>query len=251
MPAVPYCGPAPLPGAAIGAWNFDPLLLAALALAAWFLRPQPRASQAGLGLLVLAYVSPICSLSSGLFSVRAAHHLLVVYAAAPLLAGQLARLPVDLSKVPLSAALVLHVAVMWAWHLPLAYGWALSSDLAYWLGQVALLGSALLEEFQTRGCREKEVAHLDPSARLQGDRSGRADPSPLDAQLPGLRGIAGSAGQSESRDGTDRRQRFPAKAVRTDLFQVMDFLQFAGGMSFERHQGVRTVHSAAVISNLD
>lgn len=144
MPAVPYCGPAPLPGAAIGAWNFDPLLLAALALAAWFLRPQPRASQAGLGLLVLAYVSPICSLSSGLFSVRAAHHLLVVYAAAPLLAGQLARLPVDLSKVPLSAALVLHVAVMWAWHLPLAYGWALSSDLAYWLGQVALLGSALL-----------------------------------------------------------------------------------------------------------
>src|SRR5690606_29756472 len=91
MPAVPYCGPAPLPGAAIGAWNFDPLLLAALALAAWFLRPQPRASQAGLGLLVLAYVSPICSLSSGLFSVRAAHHLLVVYAAAPLLAGQLAR----------------------------------------------------------------------------------------------------------------------------------------------------------------
>lgn len=144
MPAVPYCGPAPLPGAAAGAWNFDPLLLAALTLGAWLLRQQPRASWAGLGLLALAYVSPICALGSGLFSVRVAHHLLVVYAAAPLLAGQLARLPADLSKVPLFAALVLHVAVMWAWHIPLAYSWALSSDLAYWLGQAALLGSAML-----------------------------------------------------------------------------------------------------------
>ena len=144
MASVPYCGPAPLPGGAMGAWNFDPLLLAALAIAAWALLHQPRSSWAGLGLLALAYVSPICALSSGLFSVRAGHHLLVVYAAAPLLAGQLARLPAGLSKIPLSATFVLHMAVMWAWHLPLAYGWALSSDPAYWLGQAALLGSAML-----------------------------------------------------------------------------------------------------------
>jgi putative membrane protein len=33
--------------------------------------------------------------------------------------------------------------VFWAWHAPAAYGWALSSDLAYWLMQVSVLGSAV------------------------------------------------------------------------------------------------------------
>jgi putative membrane protein len=139
MSAIPYCGPAPEPGALLTAWNLDPLLLAALAAVAWLLRAQPARVQLGLGLAALAYVSPLCALSAGLFSARSVHHLLIVFGAAPLLAQAL-RTP----RVPLTAAFLLHLAVFWLWHLPSVYLWALSSDLAYWLGQAALLGSATL-----------------------------------------------------------------------------------------------------------
>lgn len=139
MTAVPYCGPAPDPGAIHIAWNFDPVLLAALAAAAWLLRDRPVRVQVGLGLLAIAYVSPLCALSAGLFSARAAHHLLVVFGAAPLIAELLRA-----RRIPLVHAFLLNVAVFWAWHLPSAYSWALSSDLAYWLGQAALLGSSAL-----------------------------------------------------------------------------------------------------------
>lgn len=137
MPPVPYCGPAPPPDGVLAAWNLDPLLLAALALAGWALRGEGRVARAGLAVLALAYVSPLCALSAGLFSARAVHHLVIVFGAAPLLAGVLRRV-----RVPLVPALIVHVAVFWLWHLPAAYEAALSSDLAYWTGQIALLGSA-------------------------------------------------------------------------------------------------------------
>jgi putative membrane protein len=87
----------------------------------------------------VAYVSPLCGLSAGLFSARSVHHLLVVFGAAPLLSELLRA-----QRIPLTAAFALHVGVFWGWHLPVAYQWALSSDLAYWLGQAALLGSSVL-----------------------------------------------------------------------------------------------------------
>ena len=138
MSAVPYCGPAPPPDGLLAAWNLDPVLLAALALAAWAVRREGRGVKAGLAVLALAYVSPLCALSAGLFSARAVHHLVIVFAAAPLLAGVLRG-----ARVPLVPALLAHVAVFWLWHLPAAYDIALSSGLAYWAGQIALLGSAL------------------------------------------------------------------------------------------------------------
>ena len=139
MSAIPYCGPAPDPAEALAAWNLDPILLAALAGAAWLLRHRSARVQAGLGLAALAYVSPICALSAGLFSARSIHHLLVVFGAAPLLAELLRG-----RRVPLPVGFTLHLAVFWIWHLPAFYQWALSSDVVYWLGQVALLGSAML-----------------------------------------------------------------------------------------------------------
>lgn len=139
MTAIPYCGPAPVPGEIWSAWNLDPLLIAALALAAWLLRGRPLRAQIGLGVLALAYVSPICALSAGLFSARSLHHLLIVFGAAPLLVG-VVRLP----RIPLSAAFAASVIVFWAWHVPAIYQWALASDVAYWLGQAALLGTSVL-----------------------------------------------------------------------------------------------------------
>lgn len=139
MTATPYCGPAPEPGAIWATWNLDPVLIAALALTAWLMRTQPLRAQIGIGVLALAYVSPICALSAGLFSARALHHLLIVFGAAPLLVGAV-RAP----KVTLLAAFALSVTVFWAWHVPAIYQWALSSDAAYWLGQAALLGASVL-----------------------------------------------------------------------------------------------------------
>lgn len=140
MAVIPYCGPAPAPSAILGAWNFDPVLIAALLLAHVLLRGRPLRVQLGMGLLWLAFVSPLCALSAGLFSARSVHHLLIVFGAAPLLAGVIRR---DI-RLPLGPVLLAHVAVFWAWHVPALYGWALSSDAAYWVGQVALLGSAML-----------------------------------------------------------------------------------------------------------
>jgi putative membrane protein len=137
--SAPYCGPAPVPGDIWMAWNLDPLLITALALAAWLLRGQALRAQIGIGVLALAYISPVCALSAGLFSARSLHHLLIVFGAAPLLVGAV-RLP----KVPLSAAFALGVIVFWAWHVPAIYQWALASDASYWLGQAALLGSSVL-----------------------------------------------------------------------------------------------------------
>lgn len=139
MGAIPYCGPAPQPDGILAAWNLDPALIAALAVMGWVLRRQGAGAKIGLALLALAYVSPLCSLSAGLFSARTVHHLVIVFGAAPLLAGAF-----RVDRVRLLPAFLCHLAVFWLWHLPAAYDLALSSDLAYWAGQIALLGSAVV-----------------------------------------------------------------------------------------------------------
>lgn len=139
MAAIPYCGPAPQPDGILAAWNLDPVLLGGLAVLAWLLRRQKARVGIGLGLLVIAYVSPLCGLSAGLFSARTVHHLVIVFGAAPLLAEAL-----RMRRVPLVPAFFLHLVVFWLWHVPAVYEQALSSDLAYWAGQFAMLGSAVL-----------------------------------------------------------------------------------------------------------
>ena len=145
-PAVwaPYCGPGPVPGEWLARWNFDPVLIAALAIGlAWVLwRTSGRERACGVGavlILAVVFVSPLCALSSALFAARTVHHVLLVAVAAPLLAGSLPKRPVG----PLALATAAQVVVFWAWHAPAAYGWALSNDAAYWLMQLSLLGSAV------------------------------------------------------------------------------------------------------------
>ncbi len=137
----PYCGAAPSPSEIWARWNLDPPLVAALCLAGWLIwaraSHRPRAFL-GLAVLWLIFVSPLCALSSALFSARTVHHVLLLTLAAPLLAASLPRVPGGLGA-PLAA----QALVLWVWHAPAAYGWALGSDAGYWAMQVTLLGTSL------------------------------------------------------------------------------------------------------------
>ena len=65
-------GPAPLPGDWLARWNVDPVLLTVLALCAlWAFRLPGRArfsAFSALTVLTIVFVSPLCALSSALFS---------------------------------------------------------------------------------------------------------------------------------------------------------------------------------------
>lgn len=143
---IAYCGPAAVPAEFWTRWNTDPVLIAALALLALLVgrsrAGDRRAGWAAIGVLVLTFVSPLCALSSALFSARVLHHVLLVAAAAPLLALAFPlRRP---GALPLGLLVGVHAVVMWAWHTPPAYSWGLASVPAYWLMQVTLLVSAWL-----------------------------------------------------------------------------------------------------------
>ena len=143
----PYCGPAPTPASLWLSWNLDPVLLIVLALATGgavvLQRERQPAYLAAMAVLFIAFVSPFCALTVALFSARAGHHLLLVSAVAPLLA--MALRPRVSGSPPSVAALVgISAVVLWVWHLPAAYAWALSNAAAYWLMQASLLGTAVL-----------------------------------------------------------------------------------------------------------
>ena len=134
-----YCGPAPLPEEVLWRWNFDPLAVAVIAaLAVWYGRS--RAGVLGVAVLAVAFLSPLCALSSALFSARVVHHILLVAVAAPLLA--LAR-PAR-RRTGAGLPFILATALLWLWHLPIAYDAALSDMAVYWIMQASLFGSAWL-----------------------------------------------------------------------------------------------------------
>lgn len=146
---LPYCGGAPAPADLLGRWNADPLLLAALLALGWAYRSQvgsiapgrQRRFAVALALMALLFVSPLCALSSALFSSRVVHHVLLTAAVAPLLVASLPRGPH--LRGGLLPWTVVQAVVFWAWHAPPVYAWALSSDAAYWLMQLTLLGTSV------------------------------------------------------------------------------------------------------------
>lgn len=163
-----YCGPAPVPADLWSSWNFDPLLLGSLALGVMLWRHGGRVDRTGTrslagaaALIVVAFVSPLCALSSALFSARVAHHLLLIGAIAPLLAVALPWRSGP--RLPLSALVIVHAFVVWLWHAPAPYAFALSTPAAYWLMEGTLFLSAWLlwrGVFASRGNRGGAVLAL-------------------------------------------------------------------------------------------
>lgn len=141
---LPYCGAAPAPAEWLARWNFDPLLLSVLLFVGlWAGRRTDAATTfwAGMGVLLLLFVSPLCALSSALFSVRVAHHVALTAMAAPLLASGWRGLPAP-DRPAIWAAL--HILLFWFWHAPAPYSSALANDGLYWAMQLSLLASAFL-----------------------------------------------------------------------------------------------------------
>jgi len=140
----PYCGSGPTPLELATRWNIDPVLWTGLGILAVVLWRTAKASgrqttaMIGVGVLAVSFVSPLCALSSALFSARTVHHILLIAIAAPLIAGQGT---VGESR-RLWLATGVHTAVLWAWHMPLAYSAALTNTGLYWFMQVSMLGSA-------------------------------------------------------------------------------------------------------------
>ncbi|MGP1396903.1 MAG: cytochrome c oxidase assembly protein [Inquilinaceae bacterium] len=132
-----YCGPAPHPAELWSEWNFDPVLLLSLAALAVGLRRSPPGLVA-VGVLAIAFVSPLCALSSALFSARTVHHVLLVAVAAPLFALAYPAPRPQLTALHFGLA----TAVLWLWHVPAAYDRALSDMAVYWLMQGSLLVTA-------------------------------------------------------------------------------------------------------------
>jgi len=141
----PYCGPAPTPSSWMTQWNLDPALnamLAALFVVAVVATRRGRTNGVAILAVLLGavlFVSPLCAISSALFSARTLHHLLLVCAIAPLVAWALPRA----MRPRLAMATAVQAAVLWAWHAPGAYAAALSSDIVFWMMQLTLLASAV------------------------------------------------------------------------------------------------------------
>ncbi|UZK67050.1 cytochrome c oxidase assembly protein [Sphingomonas sp. M1-B02] len=135
---------APDPTELLSRWNLDPWLLAALAavvllLAVLIRRDQRAVAALAVALLVVAFVSPLCALSSALFSARTVHHVLLVACAAPLFAllGQRER------AIAIALPFVVSTITLWFWHIPAFYTAALDHHALYWLMQASLLGTAI------------------------------------------------------------------------------------------------------------
>jgi putative membrane protein len=144
MREIPFCGLPPLPGEAT--WNTHPILLAVLLLGTGFAisgwRRDGAWPLAGWAMLAVALVSPICSLSVALFSVRVTQHLIVVLGAAPLLAMAAMRLRLVARGGVFAPALAFAV-LLWLWHLPGPYAATFAGDgIAYWLMHLSLVVSA-------------------------------------------------------------------------------------------------------------
>lgn len=141
---IAYCGVPPVPENLFAAWNFDPLLLAGLFLFGVLVHlyaQSRRAGWAALLLMVLIFVSPLCALTSALFSARVFHHVVLIALIAPLV---VLAFPMQRLRPPASLAFIFHLLILWMWHLPAAYQWGLETVWGYWLMQATLFGSAYL-----------------------------------------------------------------------------------------------------------
>ncbi|WP_225783961.1 cytochrome c oxidase assembly protein [Xenophilus sp. Marseille-Q4582] len=132
------------------AWSLAPaLLLPWLALAAWSGASASRSGlpagsarrwrMAGLALLGVALISPLCRLGATLAGAHMAQLMVLVAGCALLAAGW--RAPQRLGGAALHGAAVAHGLLLWVWHLPAVYEAALVSGVVH-VGMTAALALA-------------------------------------------------------------------------------------------------------------
>lgn len=144
---LPYCGQFSADAPWFLQVNSDPVVIAALVLAAAGTMLGARALRAPrAGAVVLAFVlwvSPLCAASATLLSLRAVHHLAVMLVLAPLIAASWSGLATAPAGASRALGWSLASAVTFAlWFWPPAYSAAWNSDGIYWAMQLAMLGAA-------------------------------------------------------------------------------------------------------------
>lgn len=145
-----YCAPAPPPQQLFTAWTVDGfaiggcVLLAIAFMARGKAEGDRRALGWALALLLLLFMSPLCALTTALFSARVTHHILLVAIVSPLLALAFPARDTTRPAAPLAGLALAHGVVIWFWHAPLIYQWAIVGPAPYWLMQLSLTGSGYL-----------------------------------------------------------------------------------------------------------
>ncbi len=148
------------------AWSLAPVtVLPLIALAAWALAPgahsglssgaAQRWRAAGLFLLAVALVSPLCRLAATLAGAHMAQLMVLMAGCAALAAGW--RAPRRTGGAVLSGAAAAHGLLLWVWHLPVVYEAALVSGLVH-VGMTAALALASFAFWQ-------QVFHAGPALR--------------------------------------------------------------------------------------
>lgn len=163
--AIPYCGPPATPDMVWSEWNLDPLILVGLAIGVGLMAIRSERMTAGqrwsgalaLIALAVAFVSPLCALSSALFAARTLHHILLICVAAPLVALAVSK-PSRLGIGAVLGATALQAAVLWFWHAPDLYAAALSNDGIYAVTEITLFSAALLFWLSLRGASTPAAA---------------------------------------------------------------------------------------------
>jgi putative membrane protein len=156
---LPYCGTPPSPATLLLRFNLDPVLIAALVVAAVlhinFLRRRRNADPvagarvspgwaiAGWTITALALISPLCALSVSLFAARVGQHMLLILCAAPLLALSTPRVSFRWARRGLWGSTLAFLVMLWFWHMPGPYDATFDSSLIYWAMHLTLFGSAV------------------------------------------------------------------------------------------------------------
>lgn len=164
-------------------WNLNPLILIGILLPMLLyvrgMGQRVRGWQAmcfmlGMALLFIALISPVDRLGASLFSGHMVQHLLLVLGAAPLLAlsqpmpALLRGLPLTWGKAlgglvhhpaiqtlwqrlmhPITISLI-HIAVLYVWHIPLLYSAAVQHEVVHALEHASFFGTALLYWWMVR-----------------------------------------------------------------------------------------------------
>ena len=130
----------------------------------------------GVAAIAVALLSPLEAAAHDLFSAHMAQHLILIFVAAPLLVFGAPTLPVPRALTSVVGVWGLHVAALWAWHLPALYTSALYRDALHGFEHLTFLATAWLFWFA--------VATPDKKRRL---------PQPHALLLVFLTAVAGGA----------------------------------------------------------